>query len=97
MSCDIYTVWGWNTDEGKWEEKRILFSEMDDSYRCLCTFPGNDKIEGIDKDRIISLALLGAAVAMAHHGRFDDEYIRLPYDIPGWIREAIGVVANDES
>src|SRR3990167_96332 len=48
----------------------VAFNEMDDEFRCLCTFPGNDQ-EELDIERIKSLALFGAAVHLLMSGELD--------------------------
>ena len=66
------------------------FSESDDSFGCLCTFPGNDFLEDekIEAERVRSLALLGMAVIMAHDIKEKEEHsINLPFDVPElWIK-----------
>jgi len=87
MGCHSYTVWG---RREAWKEYILLFSEGDDDLPCLCTFPHNDEIGGeLAKDTIISLALLGASVVLAHQGHFEDEYNYIPYCLPDWIVEQI--------
>jgi len=76
MGEQIYTV----------EEQAIQFSESDDEWMCLCTFPRND--EGrLTRDRVASLALLGAAVVLAHNDELDIPI--LPHGVPQWIRDEI--------
>ena len=82
MSEQIYTV---VSVDG--EEHYLQFSEDDDSYRCLCSFPTNDEAMGMDAERVRSLALLGAAVCLAHLDMLDHGI--LPLAVPGWIREGI--------
>lgn len=65
----------------------IKFSSLDDSWRCLCTFPGNDTDTGPDKERVASLALFGAAVILALDNDIDDGL--LPRAVPEWIRHGI--------
>ena len=69
----------------------VSFCDMDETYRCLCTFPGNDQVLGIDIERVRSLALLGAVVVLEHNGMLDDSqnHLYLPECIPDWIKEQI--------
>lgn len=63
----------------------VRFSEDDESFSCLCTFPFNDDLEKgkIMLYRVRSLALLGMAVIMAHKIRDNEEHrINLPFDVP---------------
>ena len=72
-------------------EYPLQFSEMDDDYVCLCTFPHND--QGVlTPDRVRSLALLGAAIVLAHSNDLDHPF--LPNCVPGWIRKEIDRVMN---
>ena len=79
------------------EEHYLQFSEDDDSYRCLCSFPTNDEAMGMDAERVRSLALLGAAVCLAHQDMLDHGI--LPLAVPEWIRKgidrAVGVGIGD--
>ena len=76
MSEEIYHI----------EELGIQFSETDDTWRCLCTFPHNDGGR-LDAARVASLALLGAAVVLANRG--DLPHGMLPDAVPVWIRNEI--------
>jgi len=79
--------------DGNWVE--IRFSESDDGYSCLCTFPFNDAVMGcLDADRVRSLALFGAAVRLAFDGELEHGF--LPAAIPEWIRAEIDRVILDE-
>ena len=70
------------------EEHYLQFAENDDdSYCCLCSFPTNDEAMGMDAERVRSLALLGAAVCLAHLYMLDHGI--LPLAVPEWIREGI--------
>ena len=71
------------------EGQEVQFSEVEDTYACLCTFPFNDKAFGgkLDADTVRSLALLGAAVCLAHQGEL--ELPILPQGVPEWIRDEI--------
>jgi len=77
MGCDVYDV----------EGTQIRFSEDDGTVGCLCTFPHNDD-ETVSLDRIESLALLGAAVVLLHHGILTGP-VYLPVELPGWIRAGV--------
>ena len=79
MGCDKYFING----------SYITFSEGDDDYSCLCTFPNNDKVDEISPERVRSLALFGAAVVMKAEGNAGDDWIYLPADVPQWIRDGI--------
>jgi hypothetical protein len=63
-----------------------MFSEADDSIRCLCTFPFNDG-ERLCPDRVRSLAYLGAAVVLDQRGELEHPY--LPFCLPKWMRDEI--------
>ena len=69
----------------------LQFSEMDDDYICLCTFPYNDQGE-LTPDRVRSLALLGAAVVLARSCSLEHPF--LPACVPEWIRKEIDRVMN---
>ena len=69
----------------------LQFSEMDDDYVCLCTFPHNDQGQLLP-DRVRSLALLGAAVVLASNDDLDHPF--LPNCVPVWIRQEIDRVMN---
>ena len=80
----------------------LRFSEDDDDWGCLCTFPHNDRAEGrIMPGHMRALALLGAAVVLAI---WDTEelgpdglgdagelgtHVHLPNAVPQWIRDEI--------
>lgn len=72
--------------------KHIRFSEDNDDYGCLCTFPHNDN-EYLSLDRLKSLALFGAVVRLVMDGYYDDReddgYIFIPQDVPEWILESV--------
>lgn len=73
------------------------FSESDDSFGCLCTFPGNDRLEDnrINSERVRSLALLGMAVIMTHDIRDNKEHrINLPYEVPELWRKRLDEFFN---
>ena len=72
MGCDYYNG--------------ITFSTIDDDLHCLCTFPYN--YNEIDKDLVRSMAYLGAAIVLQHHGEMNDDRI-LPQCLPQWIRDGI--------
>lgn len=75
MGCDTYECDG----------QLIRFSE-DDSIRCLCTFPHNDLAYGgkLAPAKVRSLAMLGAAVVMIHHGELNGP-VFLPHSLPQWL------------
>lgn len=84
MGCDYYHVHG----------HLIHFSDCDDSYGCLCTFPHNYE-PILDVDAVRSLALLGAAAVLVLEQKFGkDEYVFLPSAIPDWIKQEIDRVLN---
>ena len=64
----------------------VMFSEVDDDIRCLCTFPHNDAA-GLNAERVRSLAYLGAAVVLERRGDLEHPY--LPSCLPEWIRNEI--------
>lgn len=72
MGCDTYEC----------EGTLIRFSEMDDGG-CLCTFPHNDQGK-LTQRRVRSLAMLGAAVVLLHHGELEGP-VFLPYSLPQWL------------
>ena len=83
MGCDTYVIRG---DKG---EHYVHFSDTGE-YPCLCTFPHNDALEGkLDGETIVSLALLGATVAMIHRGELTDEWNYICECVPQWILEEI--------
>ena len=65
----------------------VRFSDMDDEFGCLCTFPGNDQ-EELDIERIKSLALFGAAVHLLMSGELDGP-VFIPDNLPRWIVDAV--------
>jgi hypothetical protein len=72
------------------EDRSIMFSDSELGYRCLCTFPTNDETTGIDIERVRSLALLGAAVVLAHYNMADcGDCFFIPECVPDWIKEQI--------
>jgi len=87
MGEQVYTVSG-RHDE-KWENVDIQFSDTDDTTACLCTFPHNFEQGGVDSEHVRSLALLGAAVVLAHQGELEDDYNFIPNCIPKWIIDEI--------
>lgn len=106
-----------NTDIDK--EVEITFSQ-DSSLGCLCTFPHNDKAflplhkegGGFDKERVRSLAYLGAMVALVSNsdtevdidknlevynsGEEEYRYLYLPQDLPDWVRRNIDLALVDK-
>jgi hypothetical protein len=96
MGNDYYNVAYWDSKAHDWRKKpvSIFFRDTDsaDGWSCLCTFPFNySPADGLDPETVASLAILGAAVSMAHHGDIDADggYIALPEDVPEWIQQAI--------
>ncbi len=72
------------------------FSDADDTFGCLCTFPHNDAGE-LDPDRVSALALLGAAVVLA---QFEPDMLAsefLPHAVPQWIRDGILKVCRERT
>src|SRR3989338_11030655 len=65
----------------------VAFNEMDDEFRCLCTFPGNDG-EELDIERIKSLALFGAAMHLLMSGELGGPGF-IPDGLPRWIGDAL--------
>ena len=95
MGEQVYTVYGrFDTKWGEWDEVEIQFSEMDDDTGCLCTFPHNDNGE-LDAERVRSLAMLGAAVVLAHQGELKDTNF-LPFCLPQWIQDEIKRIVKSE-
>lgn len=89
MGEQIYTVYGrFDAKWGEWDEVEIQFSEMDDDTACLCTFPHNFN-EKLDAEHVRSLAMLGAAVVLAHQGELKETVNFLPHCLPQWIRDEI--------
>ena len=70
MGCQRYTY-----------NERTLY--MDEAVGCLCTFPAND-YQGVSAERVLSLALLGAAVVLAHSEDIgeDGKWLNVPKDLP---------------
>lgn len=87
MGEHVYSVDGYSGGL-ECKKKNIQFSEMDGEWQCLCTFPHNDGKE-ISPSRLRSLALLGAAVVLAHQGDLEEEHNFLPHCVPIWIRDEI--------
>lgn len=78
--------------------KMIKFSESDDSFCCLCTFPHNDD-EQILPHRAKSLAVFGAVVQLVlkgYYDGYDGEYIFIPHDVPDWVVRDIEKLFPDE-
>ena len=94
MGCDSYTA-SLRLLSG-WAKANIMFSE-DDDVACLCTFPHNNDGK-MWRPNVESLAMLGAAVVLAHHGNLGspEGYIYLPGDLPEWISEGINEWLRDE-
>ena len=77
MGCDKYYL-----DD----KNMIAFSEGDDELGCLCTFPHNDGGE-LSKERVRSLAYLGAAVVLLYRGEIEHGF--LPSCLPDWVKQEI--------
>lgn len=95
MGCDSYGVSS-RRSPGSWTTASIKFSESDDNYGCLCTFPHNYQSlagegvpDAIDNDTVRSFAMLGVLVVLAHQGQLMDEYNYIPQSVPDWIRKRI--------
>ncbi len=86
MGENVYPIQDYN---GNWIE--LQFSEMDDDYACLCTFPNND-MGHLDADRVRSLALFGAAVRLVFDSGLEHGF--LPQAVPEWIRKEIDRVLD---
>lgn len=71
---------------------RISFSEGDDTFGCLCTFPHNDIAAGekISSNRLVSLAMLGAATVLALEEELEPGSNYLPYGLPNWMVKEFG-------
>ena len=65
----------------------VRFSDMDDEFRCLCTFPFDDG-EELGIERIKALALLGAATVLKLSGDLDGP-VFIPDGLPAWIVDAV--------
>ena len=88
MGCYTYEI-PCDKGKGEWGTCYIHFSETED-FPCLCTFPGNDEIEGkVDGETVLSLALLGTAVMLAYQGRLLEGYQYIPECIPQWIMKEL--------
>ena len=72
---------------GSGDSDFVTFSEMDEEFRCLCTFPFNDG-EELDIERIKALALLGAATVLILSGELDGP-VFIPDGLPRWIVDAV--------
>ena|SRR3990167_11375119 len=102
MGCDYYevalgiTLAGGNAG---WGKVSIHFSDMDEDYSCLCTFPHNYTVDGViklDKTEVRSMAVLGAMVALAYAGRIQHQqgYSYIPNDVPEDVRKEIDRVVG---
>jgi hypothetical protein len=83
MSCDVYTAWAWDSENDRWYEQCMGFCDTDD-MPCLCSL--NETKQEISRDQVKSMAYLGAAVALNHHGV---EVQFIPQDLPDWLVEQI--------
>jgi len=83
MGCNTY----------RYNNIPITFEYAHDDFPCLCTFPYNDRLDGkLTPERVRSLALLGAVVAMIHNqdkGIHKKSWITIPDDLPDWITKEI--------
>lgn len=84
MGCNYYAVYNPLDDDFE-----LHFSDSDDVWGCLCTFPYNDG-DKLDAERVRSLALFGAAVVLASRGDLENGF--LPYAVPQWIQDEISRV-----
>lgn len=91
MGCAYYNFY---PVRGRWKPISFHFSESQGEWSCLCTFPHNNG-EQLDRDALRSLALLGAAVAMAHNGSFEGEETIFPHDVPEWVRKGIDALLEE--
>ena len=103
MGCDKYTVevpQSWSSREPKkppFLPVTVMFSE--DGGNCLCTFPHNNKRSDGTFDvgvrDVESLAMLGAAVVLAHHGiippdgEMDWGVQSIESVVPSWLQRSI--------
>lgn len=107
MGCDIYQVMqpqSGNATElmktGFSKPVTMMFNPDNDEYSCLCTFPINYK-EKPEWVPIRELALLGAAVVLAHQGEIapdnDHEWgVRtLETLVPEWIKKGIDIQVKE--
>ena len=82
MGCDYYQI----------NNTTIHFGE-NDTIGCLCTFHDNCEsyLSQIDKITVYKLALLGAAVKMAHDDRDNEEesWLYIPHDIPQKLQDRV--------
>ncbi len=110
MGESVYQVQGRYGNEWvdvliQWADGEDNLVEIDPLTQCLCTWPGSS--EEIEERHLRALALLGAAVALAHHG--DDSLVtsetywpdgtrcvRLPQDVPQWVRDEIMRLVPEE-
>lgn len=84
MGCDYYGADCSYIDEDgvhNWapDSARLYFS---DDTQCLCTWP---YLEHLCASELRSLAYLGAAVVLAHHGKLEATYLPLPNSLPAEI------------
>lgn len=89
MGCQYYNFQRWvdKGESGDWKDISFHFSQAEQGFGCLCTWPHDhpNYEERMDVDDLRSLALLGAAVVLAHAGKIEsrDDTI-FPSDIPKW-------------
>ena len=111
MGETCYTFWGWRN--GNWIEYVAAWRDGEGydgegrgtDWPCLCTFPFNNRHK-LSAGDVRSLALLGAAVAMATNDETelgssetfwgkDTRWVHLPEDVPEWVRNEIKRVVNE--
>ena len=87
MGCDTYNIKGFRY--GGWRDIALKFADSKEDIPCVCTFPLNyEEEKKLDGEIVISLALLGVAVKLAHGGTLGDEAF-IPECIPDWILQQI--------
>ena len=89
MGCTSYRIGAFNYARQESIDAYVGFSEVDEDYRCLCTFPHNWTEQRLDSNDVRSLAMLGAAVILASQTQDDDARVYIPQDIPEWMRAEV--------
>ena len=90
MGCNVYD----------YKDREIIFIHNKYAVGCLCTFPMNYKDKKLDSYDVKAMAWLGAAIALLHNRESlgEDEYVRLPHDLPDWVVEEINrLIPNNEN
>jgi hypothetical protein len=83
MSCLQYDFMGYT-----------IFIPDYSNTTCLCRLGAG---ESIDADDVRSLAYLGAAVAMIANGMGNfGTYVRIPFDLPDWVRFGIDRIVHED-